>query len=185
MTGRAVEVTVRNATQGEAWVDDVQNALKGMLDPEAAAKTDGVAESDEMKQLREKMVENAKVEFADGRAPDAPAGPGGRRGGADEQYGSFGGGGGGGGGDRACYNCGENGHMSRDCPQPRSQGGGGGGGGGDRYGGRDDEAYGSFGGGGGGGGGGDRDCYNCGKPGAHAAPVGGHNEDSLAATLNR
>ena len=31
MSGRQVEVAVRNATQGEAWVDDVQNALKGML----------------------------------------------------------------------------------------------------------------------------------------------------------
>jgi hypothetical protein len=100
MTGRAVEVAVRNATEGEAWVDDVQNALKGLLDPEAAAKTDGVVESDEMKQLREKMVENAKLEFADGRAPEQPAGPGGRRGGMDEQYSSFGGRGGGmGGGD--------------------------------------------------------------------------------------
>ena len=64
MTGRAVEVAVRNATQGEAWVDDVQRALKGMLDPEAAVKTDGVEESAEVKQLRERMVESAKVKGA-------------------------------------------------------------------------------------------------------------------------
>ncbi|KAL3894892.1 MAG: hypothetical protein SGPRY_013679 [Prymnesium sp.] len=56
MTGRAVEVAVRNATQGEAWVDDVQRVLKGMMSEEQAAKTDGVAESDEMKLLREKMA---------------------------------------------------------------------------------------------------------------------------------
>ena len=55
---------VRNATQGEAWVDDVQRALKGMLDPEAAVKTDGVEESAEVKQLRERMVESAKVKGA-------------------------------------------------------------------------------------------------------------------------
>eukprot|EP00966_Prymnesium_polylepis_P169848 3926846-Prymnesium_polylepis.1 len=41
LTGRAVEVAVRNATQGEAWVDDVQRVLKGMMSAEQAAKTDG------------------------------------------------------------------------------------------------------------------------------------------------
>jgi len=34
------------------------------------------------------------------------------------------GGGGGGGGDRACYNCGGLGHLSRDCSEPRTDGGG-------------------------------------------------------------
>jgi cellular nucleic acid-binding protein len=48
---------------------------------------------------------------------------------------SGGGGRGFGGGDRACYNCGGSGHMSRDCTEPRKEGGGGGG---------------------------DRACYNCG-----------------------
>ncbi|XP_069126306.1 ATP-dependent RNA helicase DDX4-like isoform X16 [Argopecten irradians] len=46
-------------------------------------------------------------------------------------------GGGGGGGDRACFKCGEQGHMSRECPK----------------------------GGGGGGGSGDRGCFKCGEQG--------------------
>ena len=37
-------------------------------------------------------------------------------------------GGGGGGGGRACFNCGETGHISRECPNEKKEGGGGGGG---------------------------------------------------------
>merc|ERR1712133_290256 len=67
-------------------------------------------------------------------------------------------------GDRSCYNCGEPGHISRECPKPRS---GGGGGGGSRacYN-CNEEGHISrdcpMGGGGRGGGG---NCYNCNQPG--------------------
>ena len=33
---RGVETAIRNATQGEAWVDDLQKVLKGLMDVAAA-----------------------------------------------------------------------------------------------------------------------------------------------------
>ncbi|KAG0576418.1 hypothetical protein KC19_5G078000 [Ceratodon purpureus] len=74
------------------------------------------------------------------------AGRGRGRGGRGGRSGAFGGerSGGGGGGDRSCYNCGEGGHIARDCPN---------------------EATGNARQGGGGGGGGNRNCYNCGEAG--------------------
>ena len=162
LSGRDVEVAVRNATEGEAWVDDVQTSLKGMLSEEASKSTKH-EESAEVKEVREKMLGLARDNAdPDGKPPPNPAGPGGdRRGerrsggdrGDDEAYGSFGGRRGGGGQDQQCFNCGGYGHISRDCPEPRND---------DRGGGQ-----------GGGGYGGDRECYNwCARaPAAPRAPA--------------
>ena len=89
LNGRGVETAIRSATQGEAWIDDLEKTLKGMMDAAAAEDTTST-ESEEMKQMREKMVQLARDENPDARAPDNSRGIG---------VGANGGGGGG----RECY----------------------------------------------------------------------------------
>ena len=70
---RGIEVLVRNATEGEAWVDDVQGALRGMLSAEAAASTTGSGESAELKELRAKQIERTRTEFGADAPPPTSA----------------------------------------------------------------------------------------------------------------
>ncbi len=72
----------------------------------------------------------------------AAAGASGGYGGRGRGRGPRGGGGNFGGGDRSCYNCGEGGHVARDCPNEST--------------GNTRQS---------GGGGGSRNCYNCGESG--------------------
>merc|ERR1712166_1540344 len=72
---RGVEVAVRNATEGEAWVDDVQGALRDMLSEDAQNSTEGPGESEELKAVKAALREKAKEENPDGEMPvmaDAP-----------------------------------------------------------------------------------------------------------------
>eukprot|EP00956_Cyclotella_meneghiniana_P006753 scaffold9008_cov56-Cyclotella_meneghiniana.AAC.6 len=116
-------------------------------------QTDFTFTSEEQAFHASKGFENKPVRCGDCRAAkkqrmngdDNGGGYGRDHRGGYQSRGGGGGGRGGGGGDRACYNCGKSGHMSRDCGEARKEYGGG-----NR---------------GGGGGGGDRACYNCGGSG--------------------
>ena len=162
---RELEIVIRNATQGEGWVDDVQKAMKTFLPADVQRAKVANAESEEAKKVKAAYRERAAA--GGGRPGERPDGdrP------ADDAFASFGGRSGGGGGDRACYNCGQTGHISRDCPNPPS------GQSADR-----DAAFASF--GGRSGGGGDRACYNCGQTGHISRDCpngpGGGRDDAFA-----
>jgi len=165
---RELEVIIRNATQGEGWVDHVQSAMKSFLPADTQRVKVGTTESEASK----KAKENYRTRLAEGRtASTRERGPEGA--GGEDAFASFGGGGGG--GDRACYNCGQSGHISRDCPNAAVEGAGPSGGGGQRR--ERDEAFASFGGGGGG-----RECYNCGQTGhiSRDCPNAGSRDDAFA-----
>jgi len=63
LNGHGVGVAVRKATAGEAWVDDLVNVLKGMMDPAAAndmesadMKVDRVAQKEKAAKLAQKLT---------------------------------------------------------------------------------------------------------------------------------
>merc|ERR1719162_352856 len=137
LNARGVETTVRKVTEGEGWVQDVEGALKAMLSSEAASSIKA-EESEASKAIRASNLERIKeLPPMDDRGLSA---------------------GGGRSDDRACFNCGQPGHLSKDCPEPRGSGGGGGGGGRGN-----EEGYSSF--GGRSSGRDDMECYNCGGRG--------------------
>jgi len=176
-----LETLVRNGTEGQAWVDSVVAGLKAMLPEEVASAKVTIGMSEEAKE----ELAAAKEKTAQRRDREED-GKGGGRGRDDEgDYSNFGGRSGGyggrsGGGGDDCFNCGEVGHLSRDCPEPRKAKGGGKSGSASRSGGGGDDCFncGEVGhmsrdcpeprkgkGGGGRSGGGGDDCFNCGEVG--------------------
>mmetsp|Transcript_11739 Transcript_11739/g.21357 ORF Transcript_11739/g.21357 Transcript_11739/m.21357 type:complete len:260 (+) Transcript_11739:129-908(+) len=138
-----LEMIVRKGTSGEAWVQQVIDALIGMLPKEAAAaakkmnmddttKEELAAAKEKSAQRRERLQETE----GENRPPPPPSREGepreGGRGGREPREG--GGGRVPGNRDREhpreskmdtstmeCYNCGGMGHSSRDCPEPRKE----------------------------------------------------------------
>ena len=57
LTKETLKITIRNATQGEGWVDDVQTAMITFLSAEAQlAKAVVSSESDELKKVRTEVA---------------------------------------------------------------------------------------------------------------------------------
>ena len=92
---RELEVDVRNATQGEGWVDDVFAGLKGMMTADAGAAAPVMVRNEE--------VANAMKVVAERRASGALDNPEGREGGGGGSQGFDGAGGAPGGGQGGGY----------------------------------------------------------------------------------
>jgi len=161
-----LETLLRTRTQGQAWVDSVLKGLISML-PKDVAKaqiTIGMSEEakQEMEEAQEKTLQARRAREEGGKSGGGyrdddngefanfsgrNRGSGGGKGGGrdrddDDAFANFGRNRGGGGGDQECFNCGEVGHMSRDCDAPRKPKGGG-------------KSR----------GGSDQECFNCGQVG--------------------